>query len=138
MRDLVPSLQDIQPVVPYDADITVEEYDIVTGIKVNDRKNGSDPAEVITMKATVEQKVQVTAERIETRAKGGTPSKPINPLIHFGNDTPPSRIEIAPYLFSLMHATAAKSFESVNSFSQTFTQLFLPINSYAHSIQKSI
>ncbi|KAL7669095.1 hypothetical protein ACOME3_009764 [Neoechinorhynchus agilis] len=50
-RDLVPPLEDIQPVVLYDSNITVEEYDIVTLIKGNDRKNQSDPAEVITMKS---------------------------------------------------------------------------------------
>ncbi|KAL7671937.1 hypothetical protein ACOME3_006839 [Neoechinorhynchus agilis] len=80
-RDLVPTLDDIQPVVHYDSNITVEESNIVTWIK-------GDPAEVITKKATVEQKVQVTSERVETRAKGGTPSKSINHPIHFGSDTP--------------------------------------------------
>ncbi|KAL7669534.1 hypothetical protein ACOME3_010186 [Neoechinorhynchus agilis] len=49
-RDLVPPLEDIQPVVLYDSNITVEESDILTGIK-------GDPAEVTTKKATVEQKV---------------------------------------------------------------------------------
>ncbi|KAL7669152.1 hypothetical protein ACOME3_009818 [Neoechinorhynchus agilis] len=143
-RDLVPPLEDIQPVVSYDSNITVEEYDIVTGIKGNDRKNKSDPAEVITMKATVEQKVQVTPERVETGAKGGTPSKSINPPIHFGNDTPspprPSSLAalnsthrimhssledgkrtifisgMAEAILSpLMHTTATKSFESLKS-----------------------
>ncbi|KAL7669576.1 hypothetical protein ACOME3_010228 [Neoechinorhynchus agilis] len=46
--DLVPSSEAIRPVVLYDSNITVEESDIVTGIK-------GDPAEVTTKKATVEQ-----------------------------------------------------------------------------------
>ncbi|KAL7671824.1 hypothetical protein ACOME3_006726 [Neoechinorhynchus agilis] len=70
-RDLVPPLEDIQPVVFNDSEITVES-DIVTGIKGNDKKE-SDPAEVITEKATVQQKVEETSER---------------PSIHFGKDTP--------------------------------------------------
>ncbi|KAL7673541.1 hypothetical protein ACOME3_008396 [Neoechinorhynchus agilis] len=108
-RDLLPPLEDIQPVVHYDSNITVEEYDIVTGIKYNDRKNQSDPAEVITMKARVEQKVQGTLERVETRAKGGTPSKSINPSIHFGNDTPspprPSSLVALNSTHRIMHSS---------------------------------
>ncbi|KAL7672677.1 hypothetical protein ACOME3_007558 [Neoechinorhynchus agilis] len=80
-QDFVPPLEDIQPVVLYDSNIAVEEYDIVTGIKGSDRKSKSDSAEVTTKKATVEE----TSGRVVTRAKGGTPSKSINPSIHFGS-----------------------------------------------------
>ncbi|KAL7676518.1 hypothetical protein ACOME3_002771 [Neoechinorhynchus agilis] len=91
-RNLVPPLEDIQL-------LTVEVYDIVTGIKGNDRKIESDSPSLTTQKATVEQKVDEIFERVGTRAKGEannykdirlkpTPSKSINPLIHFGNDTP--------------------------------------------------
>ncbi|KAL7669506.1 hypothetical protein ACOME3_010160 [Neoechinorhynchus agilis] len=100
-RDLVPPLEDIQPVVLYDSNITVES-DIVTGIK-------GDPAEVTTKKATVEQKVQVTPERVVTREKGGNPSKSINPLIHFGNDKPfppvPSSLVALNSTHSIMHSS---------------------------------
>ncbi|KAL7670243.1 hypothetical protein ACOME3_005182 [Neoechinorhynchus agilis] len=151
-RDLVPPLKDIQPAVLHDSNLTVDEYDHVTVIKGNDRKKESDPAELIATKATVEQKVQATPERVETRAKGRTLSKSINPSIHFGNDTPPPRpsspvalnstlrimhnsiedrnrtifISGMPEAPPLMHKTATKSFEPVNSFSPTFTPLFLP------------
>ncbi|KAL7668936.1 hypothetical protein ACOME3_009617 [Neoechinorhynchus agilis] len=63
-RDLVPPLEDIQPVEFNDSKVTVEEYDIVTVIKCNDRKSESDSAEVTSKKATVEQKAKGTSERV--------------------------------------------------------------------------
>ncbi|KAL7672181.1 hypothetical protein ACOME3_007075 [Neoechinorhynchus agilis] len=68
-KDLVPPLEDIQPVVLNDSKITVKEYDIVTGIKGNAIKSERNSAEVTTNKATVEQKIEETSERVETRAK---------------------------------------------------------------------
>ncbi|KAL7673870.1 hypothetical protein ACOME3_000150 [Neoechinorhynchus agilis] len=106
-RDLVPPLEYIQPGVLYGSNLSVEKYDIVTGIKGSDRKSESDSAEIITMKVTVEQKVQGTPERVETRTKGGTPSKSINPSIHFGNDTPspprPSSLVALNSTLRIMH-----------------------------------
>ncbi|KAL7671706.1 hypothetical protein ACOME3_006610 [Neoechinorhynchus agilis] len=98
-----------KPVVLYDSNITVEEHDIVIGIKGNDRKKESDPAEVITKKAAVGQKVQVTPEQVVTRAKGGTPSKSINHPIHFGSDTPspplPSSLAALNSTHRIMHSS---------------------------------
>ncbi|KAL7678391.1 hypothetical protein ACOME3_004618 [Neoechinorhynchus agilis] len=62
----------IQPAVLNDSKITVKEHDIVTKIKGNDRKSESDSPSVTTKKATVEQKVEETSERVGTRAKGGS------------------------------------------------------------------
>ncbi|KAL7667835.1 hypothetical protein ACOME3_010350 [Neoechinorhynchus agilis] len=84
-RDLVPALEDIHHVVP-DSKITAE-YDMDNCKKGNDRKSESDSPSLTTKKATVEQKAKETSERVETRAKGGTPSKYINPPVHFGIDT---------------------------------------------------
>ncbi|KAL7673785.1 hypothetical protein ACOME3_000066 [Neoechinorhynchus agilis] len=81
-RDLVPPLKNIQHVVLHDSNLTVEEYDIVTGLNGNDSKSESDSPSVTTKKATVEQKVEETSELVETRAKGGTPSKSIAPFLN--------------------------------------------------------
>ncbi|KAL7672673.1 hypothetical protein ACOME3_007554 [Neoechinorhynchus agilis] len=108
-EDLLETNEDIQPVVLYDSNIAVEGYDIVTGIKGSNRKSKSDSAEVTTKKATVEQKVEETSERVVTRAKGETPSKSINPSIHFGNDTPspprPSSIVALNSTLRIMHSS---------------------------------
>ncbi|KAL7668050.1 hypothetical protein ACOME3_008768 [Neoechinorhynchus agilis] len=106
--DSTPPLEDIQHVVLYDPKIVVE-YDIVTGIIGNDMKSEKHSAEVTTKKATVEQKLQVTPERVVSRAKGGTPSKSINPPIHFCNDTPspprPSSLAALDSTHRIMHSS---------------------------------
>ncbi|KAL7673398.1 hypothetical protein ACOME3_008257 [Neoechinorhynchus agilis] len=99
IRDLAAPLEDIQPGVIYDSTITVDECDIRASIKHSDRKRVNDSPSETSKKATVEQKVEETSERVGRRAKGGTnnykdirltptPSQSIKPTIHFCIDTP--------------------------------------------------
>ncbi|KAL7675129.1 hypothetical protein ACOME3_001398 [Neoechinorhynchus agilis] len=83
---------DIQPEVLNDSKIIAEEYDIVTPIKGNDRKTESDSVDVTTKRATVEEQVKDTSERMGKKAIGETnnykdirltSSKSINPSIYF-------------------------------------------------------
>ncbi|KAL7668259.1 hypothetical protein ACOME3_008969 [Neoechinorhynchus agilis] len=66
--------------VVLDSKIAVEQYDIATGIKSNDRKSESDSPLVTTKEARVEE----TSERVGTRAKGRTS---LYHPIHFGHGT---------------------------------------------------